>query len=196
MRSFVVSLVLLVVSAVQPAQAHKVVAATYVTGAAIEGEIGFSDGTMAADTVVTVTTPDGRSLGETRTDSDGFFTFTPTEAVDHVFRADLGAGHTAEVTVVAADLPRVIGQAERAGDTAVTASPAAAAQPAVPQALSPMLREAIAVAVRDEVRPLRRALVELREKNDLQSVLGGIGYIVGVFGIAFYLVGRQRLKKA
>ncbi|NIY97843.1 cobalt ABC transporter permease, partial [Salipiger sp. HF18] len=48
-------------------------------------------------------------------------------------------------------------------------------------------------AVRDEVRPLRREIAAYREHNDLQSILGGIGYIVGLFGLGFYLAARRKL---
>jgi nickel transport protein len=184
-------LALLAVLLTTPAWAHKVIASTYVLGGAVEGEIGFSNGDMAADALVTVTTPDGRPLGEARTDAEGFFTFTPTEAVDHVFRADLGAGHVAEVTVQAAELSQGGG-----GTTTTTTVAARAAARAEAADLPPGVREMIAETVRDEVRPLRRELVAYREKTDLQGILGGIGYIVGLFGVGFYVVGRQRLKTA
>ena len=54
-------------------------------------------------------------------------------------------------------------------------------------------RLAIAEAVRDELRPLRREIAAYREKNDLQTILGGIGYIVGIFGLGFYVAARRRL---
>lgn len=188
-HKFLLPLALLACLGAGPAWAHKVIASTYVVGGSIEGEIGFSNGDMSADTLVTVTTPDGRSLGEATTDADGFFSYTPTEAVDHVFHANLGAGHVAQVTVAAADLPGTLGGGPQAQEkTAAPAEPAAN--------LTPGVREMIAEAVREEVRPLRRELAAYREKNDLQSILGGLGYIVGLFGVAFYLLGRQRLKRA
>jgi nickel transport protein len=48
--------------------------------------------------------------------------------------------------------------------------------------------------VRDEVRPLRREITAYKEKNDLQTVLGGIGYIVGLFGLAFFLMARRERR--
>ena len=55
-------------------------------------------------------------------------------------------------------------------------------------------RDAIAEAVRNEVRPLRREIAAYKEKNDLQTILGGIGYIAGLFGVGFYVAARRRLK--
>lgn len=62
------------------------------SGDAIEGEIGLSNGAMAPDTLVEVFNDAGAKIGEARTDADGFFTFTPTEPVALVFRANLGRG--------------------------------------------------------------------------------------------------------
>ena len=185
-RALALALLLLPALAL-PAAAHKVIAAVYPSGNAIEGEIGFSDGDMAADVPVTVTDPAGRVLGETVTDAEGLFSFTPTEPVAHVFRADLGAGHVANVTMPAEDVARLLGKA------AVNV-PA----PAAPQATAsapPADAAAIAALLRDELRPLRQEIAAYKEKNDLQTILGGIGYIVGLFGIGFYIAARRRLAK-
>lgn len=198
MHVLLLPLVLLAVLISQPAAAHKVITSTYVIGDTIEGEVGFSSGDMAVDTPVMVVTPDGRRLGETKTDGDGFFTFKPREAVDHVFRADMGAGHVAEAVIKAAELPAGLGAGPSAPASMVSeaASVTDAAVLDETAALTPGVREVIAQAVRDEVRPLRRELVAYREQNDLQGILGGIGYIVGLFGVVFYLMARQRLKAA
>jgi len=163
-----------------PALAHKVIASVFPSGAQIEGEIGFSNGDMAKAATVTVTDPTGRALGQAVTDDNGAFTFTPTEAVDHVFHADLGGGHVANVTMAAADVAKIVEKAKTAGNP----GPVAAA------AIDP---EVIATIVRDEMRPLRQEIDAYKEKNDLQAILGGIGYIAGLFGLGFYTAARRRL---
>ena len=166
-----------------PALAHKVVAAVYPAGASVEGEIGFSNGEMAAHQTVSVFGPDGAPLGKAVTDADGVFVFTPTQPVAHVFRADLGSGHVAEMTLSAEEVAAILG------------APVAAAQQAArdPGTLGDAQRALVAQMLRDELRPLRRELVALREHHDLQSILGGIGYIVGLFGLGFYIAARRRL---
>ncbi|MFP4405371.1 MAG: cobalt ABC transporter permease, partial [Rhodosalinus sp.] len=54
-------------------------------------------------------------------------------------------------------------------------------------------RAAIAEIVRSELRPLRQEIAAYRTRNDLQTILGGIGYIMGIFGLGFYLAARRRL---
>ncbi|SNS94605.1 cobalt ABC transporter permease [Antarctobacter heliothermus] len=171
-----------------PALAHKVIASVFPSGSAIEGEIGFSNGSMAPDLPVQVYGPDGALLGETVTDADGFFLFTPTTAVTHIFRADLGAGHVAETTMPADEVAAVLGV--KAPETPTTAPPPVATG----VALSAADRAEIARIVRDEMRPLRREIAAYREKNDLQTILGGLGYILGLFGLAFYIAARRRLN--
>ncbi len=200
MKSWLTALVVALVLAATPAQAHKVIASVFPSGDMIEGEIGFSNGDMAANATVEIFDPDGNKLGETQTDADGYFTFTPTEDVAHVFTSNLGAGHIANVTMDEPDIAQVLGkQSSRTEDaeTVVAAESAAAAAPGASvtiAALTPEEIDVIATAVRDEIRPLRREIDAYKEHHDIQSILGGIGYIAGLFGLGFYLAARRRVK--
>jgi nickel transport protein len=168
-----------------PALAHKVIAGVFASGDAIEGELGFSNGDMASDTEVVVTGPDGTELGRVVTDADGFFIYTPTSAVTHTFFADLGAGHIAEITMPAAEVAEIMGVEAIETPAATTTGDAAS--------FNAEQQQVIAKVVRDEMRPLRREIAAYREQNDLQTILGGIGYIVGLFGLGFYLAARRKL---
>ncbi|WP_346895102.1 cobalt ABC transporter permease [uncultured Roseibium sp.] len=192
----------------QPAWAHKVIASVYASGDMIEGEIGFSNGDMAKDTTVEVFDENGTKIGEAQTDDDGFFTYKPTAKVVHVFRANLGAGHVAEIRMEVDELPDAISGSETADSGAMTAQAAgggsaAASEPAgtpAPVGISDDVlkenREAFRKMLHKEVNPLRREIAAYKEKNNLQTILGGIGYIVGLFGIGFYIAARRRLAKA
>ncbi|AXO14856.1 hypothetical protein [Thalassospira indica] len=176
-----------------PAQAHKVIASLFPSGSNIEGEIGFSNGVMAENTVVEIFDLDGNKIDEVTTDGDGFFVYTPSQQIDLRFRADLGAGHVAEATFAIADLTGVDGTVQTAPSKARTASGVGSnAGPAITREQE----EIIATIVRDELRPLRRELTAYKEKNDLQSILGGIGYIFGAFGIIYYIAARRLRAKA
>lgn len=178
-----------------PVLAHKVIAGVFASGDAIEGEIGFSNGDMAADTEVVVTDADGTELGRVVTDADGFFIYTPTAPVAHTFFADLGAGHVAEVTMSAQDVAGIMGVSAVAKEAEADAQPATPVAGAVTvAALTDEERQVIAEVVRDEMRPLRREIAAYREHNDLQTILGGIGYIVGLFGLGFYIAARRKLS--
>ena len=187
-------LILMLCAAPIPAMAHKVLLSVFPSGDVIEGEIGFSNGVMAVDQLVTVTGPDGAVLGETTTDADGFFLFRPELPVTHIFRGDLGAGHVAEVTMPAQEVATILGKPRPASDTTITSGAVAPTNGTTTTAsLTVEERAVIAAAVRDEIRPLRREMAATREHRDLQSILGGRGYIFGLFGLGFYLAARRKL---
>lgn len=211
-RVTVLGLMLLFIGAVagQPAYAHKVIASVFASGDTIEGEIGFSNGDMAADTLVEVFDEDGNKLGEATTDSDGFFTYKPTKRIAHVFKSNLGAGHVAEVRMELADLPEISGDASGAasGETETTQTADAGGSsereagnavdtPAtqISEAALEENRELMREMIHREVTPIRRELAAYKEKNDFQTILGGIGYIAGLFGLFFYLAARRKLAK-
>ena len=174
------------------AHAHKVVTSAWADGESIEGEVGFSNGDVPPEgTLVEVLGPGGEKLGEVSTDADGLFRFQPTKAVAHTFRSNLGAGHLGEVTLGVDELPiRLVqgGAATKPGGVEVSAGKLgpAAGVPACDD-----LEAMIAEAVQRQVRPLRKELRKSREKKNLQDILGGIGYICGIFGLAFFYYGRR-----
>lgn len=212
------------------ALAHKVIASAWATSGLIQGEVGLSNGNMAAGLALPVRDSEGNALGQTVTDEEGFFTFSPVRKIDHIFYVDLGSGHKAEILVPAADIiparggssslfaatagpgsapaappsgsaaaPGAIpgdfgaGTADIAASRALADSPAAAA-PGRREAETEALRAMIREEVRMEIRPLRRAITAWENKNDLQTILGGIGYILGLTGIGFFFAARHKLK--
>ncbi|MBI1492265.1 cobalt ABC transporter permease [Halocynthiibacter styelae] len=191
MRYLLLSALLLSAS---PAMAHKIIAEVFPAGSAVEGEIGFSNGDMAAGFEVKVFDIHGNQIGDALTDDDGFFTWVPEEtppAGPLKFIADLGAGHVAEMILDAEDVPGASPATVTPGAVEITLDSTAAA-PADLSAVS----DIVAAAVRNELRPIRRELVQIRERNRFSTILGGIGLIFGLFGAFFYFSARRQLKDA
>ncbi|MCG7573269.1 cobalt ABC transporter permease [Phaeobacter sp. CNT1-3] len=170
-----------------PALAHKVISSVFPSGDAIEGEVGFSNGDMAVDLQIDVFNEAGEKLGEARTDADGFFIYTPTKPVTHIFRGDLGAGHVAEMTMPADEVADIMGVAAEATPTVTPTADTSAT------GLSQDTEAEIAKMLRRELRPLRQEITALKNETNLQSILGGIGYIVGLFGFGFYIAARRQI---
>lgn len=200
--SVLVLLLCFTMGGLSPALAHKVIMGLYPEGDIIEGEIGFSNGEMAADVIVKVFDTLGTKLGETKTDDEGLFTYTPTRYIDHVFSANLGQGHVVKGTVSKDELPHSLEtKAAKAPQVIAEKKPPDSAPQATPSLgqfrsntlTSEDLEAAIARAVSKAVRPLRKDLEAFENKQDLQRILGGIGYIIGLFGLGFYLAARRRL---
>lgn len=177
------------------ALAHNVISSVFPSGSAIEGEVGFSNGEMATELLIEVFDDAGNKLGETQTDADGFFLFTPQQPITHVFRGDLGAGHVAEVTLDGAEVALILGVAP--AQTTAPAQDAASVVAVGPasEGLSDQARAELASMLRSELRPLRQELTAYKNKSDFQSILGGIGYIFGLFGLGFYLAARRQLGR-
>jgi nickel transport protein len=54
------------------------------------------------------------------------------------------------------------------------------------------IEQVVETAVSRQIRPLREQLEAYESKTRLHDTLGGIGYIVGIAGIAFYFMGRRK----
>lgn len=151
------------------ANAHKVKLFATVEGNTIDGYVYFPGGSRAHNVVVKVTTVDGTSLGETHTDTNGQFSYTMTQQVDHVFSVDTGDGHYTSHTV-------------NVGETS----------PAIPttSVATPTLSELIENSVSKQIRPLREQLETYEEKVRFHDILGGIGYIFGLASL-WILIKRR-----
>jgi nickel transport protein len=148
------------------ARGHGIDLHVHAEGDLIRGRALFVGGGPVAGARVTVHAPSGSRLGSTQTDNQGVFTFVPREAVDHRFWLYDGAGHGAECTVKAGDLPASVMV------NAVDGSAATAAT--------------LSKAVTDAVAPLHKKIDRLQSSIRLHDVLGGIGYIAGLTGFWFY----------
>ncbi len=175
------------------ALAHKVLASAYGDGRLIEGEIGFSNGDMAkAGTIVQVSV-DGTRVGEAVIDDEGFFSWQAQVAADHHFFADLSAGHIADFMLPADELSGLPGSTGATTDTTTAAETARAGAESglVTAGLSEEIRQTVA----RQIKPLRKEISALKEKRQFQDILGGIGYIFGLFGVGAWVAARQKEKQ-
>lgn len=184
------------------ASAHKLFVFAAVRGDVIEGEVYYHGGDSAGNVKVSVFDPGGKLLGETTTDPEGKFEFQPRLCCDHRLIADAGLGHAAEYTVEAGELPAALGppSARTPGDSPPDspqgAEPLSPAAPARHAHGSPALANADLAA---QTEALSRQIAALRQDLDrwkaqlrLQDILGGIGYILGVMGLIFFLGGKRK----
>lgn len=179
---------------IEPALAHKVKAFATVEGTVLSGYVYYPGGGKAKNIPVRFFDPHGVSLGETTTNDEGEFRFTATVRVDHHIVADTGDGHRAEFTVLATDLPASLGTPAAAAIPAepppaapVPANPAAVTTGPTVEALPALIEQAVA----RQVRPLREQLEAYEAKIRWHDVLGGIGYILGLAGLSYYLLARR-----
>lgn len=194
LKQSLLALMTLLSLSLMPVHAHNVVGGVYAIGNQIEGEIGFSNGDMAAQgTEIKVSDTQGNLLGMIETDSEGLFVFTAQQRIDHQFFANLSSGHVLELLLPADELPESLpgGNAVSNADMSQTSTPVNFTGDQI--ALQQMIEKAVA----KQVKPLRKELAEYKEKASLQDVIGGIGYIFGLCGIGIWWRQRQldQLKK-
>jgi len=186
-------LLLVLLAVATPARAHKLKVFAMGEGKAIAGYVYFPGGGRARGLTVRALASDGSKAGEATTNAEGEFTIPVAFRCDYELVAETADGHKATFTVKAADLAEelpALGAAEPKPTTRAGAAPKAPSTSVTPPDAD--LRARVAQAVRDEVRPLREQIERYEERRRLHDILGGIGYIMGLGGLAFYFLGRRR----
>lgn len=167
-QALAMALLLLALAGVLPRQAwaHGMTVSAHVEGNTIQGKAYFRDGTAVREAQVTALDPDGRELGTTTTDRQGSFVLEVHQRCDHKIVVATADGHGDDCTVHAAELP-VDGSSDQ--------------------------------SLGDKVDALRRQVVALREQLDeyedrvrFRDVLGGLGYLLGLAGVACYVLAKRR----
>lgn len=167
-----------------PVLAHKLNVFAWVEGRKIIGEAYFRGRAPLAGGAVTVFGPAGDKLGQTTTDQQGKFHFEPKLRGDHRIVVDAGDGHAESFTVGADELPADL-----------PAGPSAAAKAAPPPLATRSGGESpppVPAGLQSQIGQLRAELQEFKSEIRLRDVLGGIGYILGLMGVAFYVLGARK----
>jgi len=177
-----------------PASAHRLKVFASAIGSSIEGEAYFVGSGPAAGVDVTLRDTADKVLQSGKTGPDGKFALKATGTGDITVTVDAEDGHVARFTVAASELdsnpPAAVppASAALAGDAKpVDASMPAAAAPAVSMA-------DLEIAVARKVAPLAAQIDALQSALRIQDIIGGIGYIVGIFGLVAFLKSRRPAK--
>ncbi len=184
-----------------PVLAHKLNVFAAAEGARIEGSAYFAGGAKAVGAKIVITDLAGTVLAELTPAADGRFSYQASAPVEHRVIAEAIDGHRAEWRITADELAGGFpSRAQDASEPAAGAMPGPAPagtvssgdQPPItaPAELGPGLDAAIEGAVARQIRPLREELLATREALRLRDILGGIGYIFGLAGLAIWWHSR------
>ncbi|NOY44683.1 MAG: hypothetical protein GXP50_04415 [Deltaproteobacteria bacterium] len=184
-RLFIPAVVLgLLVPAV--ALAHKVNVFAYAEDGVVHTESYFNDGTPCQNSRIVAYGEGGKVVAEGTTDTEGMFSFPIDRPQDLRIVLEASMGHKNEVRLSAAE----IGGGEP--PTAAAQAPARPAQAQAPPVDPKALEQAVDRALARRLKPIRETLMRLeraQEKPNVATVLGGIGFILGLAGM--YLWGRS-----
>jgi nickel transport protein len=186
----VVGLVLL---AAATARAHRVNIFAWVEGDTIFVECKFPDGTKVHEGVIRVLDSAGKELLNGKTNDRGEFSFKIPKPDDLNIVLDAGMGHRADWPLSKQDLMAAGSVTETLSTSPSapkTGAPQLVAKEPASVGASPLpagIDQAIAKALDKKLAPMMKMLAEMHEqKVRLTDVLGGIGYIIGLVGVAAY----------
>lgn len=178
--------------------AHKVMIFAWVEGDTIYTESKFSGGKKVRKGDVTVYDLQGNRLLQGKTNEQGefFFKIPKKTALKIVLQA--GAGHRAEWTV---PLEEIKGLASETSET-TTIQSATVKEPdkqtqsvSVSNASPDDIQVAVEKALDKKLKPVMKKLAESQEHGPtVRDIFGGIGYILGLVGVASYFHYRRKMK--
>jgi nickel transport protein len=185
-----IGVLLLLVAVGLPAQAHKVNMFAYAEGNEVFVEGYFADGKKPKFCEVVVYDSGDKPIVTGKTNEEGQFSFVIPVPGPLRIRLDAGEGHVADYKL-AAD--------ETAQDSGVQAGPLApiemskegSGSDSVVQSNSGADVAMVQKAVGQSLRPVMRALDELKQRRTISDILGGIGIIMGIGGLFLYLKARK-----
>lgn len=182
------------------AWAHGVSIFAWVEGDTVYTESKFSGGRLAKGAPVEVYDQAGRKLLEGKTDENGAFSFKLPKKEELKIVLVAGMGHRNEWTLTKQDLegvtlsppaadppsPSAQGEAETSENSAPASAPAANVSD---------LQAALEQSLDKKLTPIIRKLRHLEERRNavgLSDVIGGLGYILGLVGLAAYIQYRRK----
>jgi nickel transport protein len=210
---FIFCLLTTLLSPLEAAHAHKVRIFAYAQETSIFGETAFSGGRPAKNSMIIVKDDaSGRTLLTTQTDEQGKFTFPlPPELrnskTDILIIVNSGEGHRGEWRMTAKEYL----SGGQAGLVTVTSEPVADEPPATtiepgsktnnsPPKEEILDREQLSLIVEKaldrKLAPIKEQLAKASDPGpNFRDILGGIGYILGLAGIAAYFHAKKKEKR-
>lgn len=170
-----------------PALAHKVMIFAWVEGDTVFTESKFSGGKKAINAQVEIFDKDGKKLLEGKTDNNGEFSFKIPKVSDLRIVLNAAMGHKAEWTVPESEIREAGAIAEKKS--------ARASGPITVGLSKEEVKKIIEDSLDKKLRPIIRMMTESKNtKPSLTEIIGGIGYIFGLMGVALYFINKGKKR--
>jgi len=179
---------ILVISNNLPALAHKVIIFAWVEGDTVFTESKFSGGKEAINAQVLVFDRGGKQLLEGKTNNKGEFSFKIPKLTDLRIVLNAGMGHKAEWRIPELEI-------QEASGVLGSKIPTESSQPVAVGLSKEEIKELIEESLDRKLRPIVRMMTESQSKGpSVTEILGGIGYILGLMGVAIYFKNRGKKR--
>ncbi len=170
-----------------PALAHKVMIFAWVEGDTVFTESKFSGGKKAINAPVVIFDKDGKKLLEGKTDNKGEFSFKIPKLTALRIVLNAAMGHKAEWTVPESDIREAGAIAEKKS--------ARASGPVTVGLSKEEVKKIVEDSLDKKLRPIVRMMTESKNNEpSLTEIIGGIGYIFGLMGVALYFISRGKKR--
>lgn len=198
---------LIVILDVTPCHAHKVKMFASAENNVITGYVYYTTGGQPKHATVLVQNSMGKTLAEVTTNEKGEFSFIAENRQDYIFVLELADGHRATFRLTADELPESLPAAATGHiappDQTQHTQQDGKAIPSIDNTLFPQnsldsqisleeLEKIVGKAVNKQIRPLREQLEHYEEKIRLHDILGGVGYIIGLMGLGYFIAARRK----
>jgi nickel transport protein len=190
--TIVSALLILMLMAATPVMAHKVNVFAWVEGGTVYVESYFSGGKKAKNSLIEVFDRSGAKLLEGRTNEQGLFSFEAPEKTDLRIVLTASMGHKNDYFLTAADFggmepPPSPSSPEPAENTVVSS---------LVERDMEQLEAMIDKALERKLAPVVKLINDTRRQGPtFTEILGGIGYIFGLVGVAIYFNSRKKRKQ-
>jgi nickel transport protein len=193
----------------QPVFAHKVSIFAWVEGDMVHTQSNFFGGKKIQEASIEVFDASGKRLVQGKTDKNGEFSFKAPVKDAMKIVVSAGMGHQAAWNLKASDF-ETPGNDNLQGKTAssppkssenypASLAGTSSSAPAAAGMTPDEIREIVEKTLDNKLSPVLKMLSESRNRGpSVQDVLGGIGYIIGLVGLAAYVGSRKKkdnLKK-
>jgi len=174
-----------------PAFAHKVYIYAWVEGNTIYTESYFSGGGKVKNGVIQVFDARGKDLLEGRTNAKGEFSFQIPEKATLRIVVNASMGHRGEYVLKAEEIGEDPPAESKREDAAKVSN---RESHSVIRVEEDQIRRIVEASLDSRLRPIARSIARLQEDRGpgFTEIVGGIGYIFGIMGLALYFRGRRR----
>ena len=181
--------IVVALSMVSQVWAHKVNVFAWVEGDTVFVEGYFPGGKKSQDSLVEVFNPAGTKLLEGRTNEKGEFSFKIPERTDLKIVLTSSMGHKNDFIVPASDFGGVESSPSIPAQSFAESAKHSSAHPSDLSQLEGMIDRALDRKLAPVIKLIRDTR---KEGPTISEIVGGIGYIFGLFGLVMYFKNRKK----
>ncbi len=169
--------------------AHKVSIYAWVEGDLVFTESFLSSGDKAAHSQIEVFDKYGKKLLTGKTDDQGMFSFKLPQKSDLKIVLRASGGHRAEFNLKAEEIPL---EGDHPGEGHAEKDPSMVGVPCIGEE---EIQAVVEKVLDEKLRPLQKRLAAYEKRGPgITEIFGGIGYIIGLMGVALYFSHRKKAR--